>query len=295
MRPWGAFFQVKPILGFIAEELRPYFESYTVNIEERRWLNDEYLELCQHFLEQLNVKVISSVSPMELTLIDSDESIVFDATVPTDMQLQFTGLHWHSVDGYGKIIGSSAEETAIVLSAHVPQRKGEIDGGADIPLIYILIYDVNEIENPQDYVFIRGQLLTFEQMEQYKIYEDGQYVCYDASELFYTDLRQYVESMVSQRSDIYFDEQVWGRVQNIYNYYRENTGTLLGYRTTSTLSQGLGKPVIEDKPEQSHDNPGNSVTGQDYSVGEPKIEGCYDDPDNPVTQLDYSVGEPNIE
>lgn len=36
--------------------------------------------------------------------------------------------------------------------------------------------------------------------------------------------------------------QVWERVQNIYNYYRENMGTLLGYRTDmaqSAMSQSL--------------------------------------------------------
>ena len=67
-------------------------------------------------------------------------------------------------------------------------------------------------------------------MEPYKIYEDEQYTCYDVSPLFYSDLRRHVESMVSQRSDVYFDEQIWVRVQNIYNYYKENLGELLGYR-----------------------------------------------------------------
>lgn len=218
------------LVAKITEELRPYFESYTLDVDERNRLADEYLELCQKLLGQLDVTVVPSVSPMELTLIDSDESVLFDPTVPADMQLQLTGLHRRSTDGYDKMIGSSAEENAIVLSAYIPQRKGETDGGVDIPLIYIFTYEKSEIKTPQDYAFIRGQLMTFEQMEQYKVYEDEQYICYDASDLFYTDLRQYVESMVSQRSDVYFDEQVWERVQNIYNYYRENMGTLLGYR-----------------------------------------------------------------
>ena len=46
-------------------------------------------------------------------------------------------------------------------------------------------------------------------------------VCYEVTDLFYTNLRQHTESMVSQRSDIYFDEQVWERVENIYNYYKD--------------------------------------------------------------------------
>lgn len=219
------------LIAKITEELRPYFENYTLDADERNRLTGEYLKLRQQLLGQLDVNVVASVSPMELTLINNDKSVLFDSTVPTDMQLQLTGLHRRGVDGYGKIICSSAEEKAMVLSAYIPQHKGEIDGGVDIPLIYIFIYNVHDIKNLQDYAFIRGQLMTFEQMEQYKIYEDEQYICYDASDLFYTDLRQYVENiMVSQRNDVYFDEQVWGRVQNIYNYYRENMGTLLGYR-----------------------------------------------------------------
>ena len=68
-------------------------------------------------------------------------------------------------------------------------------------------------------VIIQG--ITFEQLEQYKVYEDDQYVCYEVTDLFYTNLRQHVESIISQRSDIYFDEQVWERVENIYTYYKD--------------------------------------------------------------------------
>ena len=44
---------------------------------------------------------------------------------------------------------------------------------------------------------------------------------YEVTDLFYTNLRQHVESIISQRSDIYFDEQVWERVENIYTYYKD--------------------------------------------------------------------------
>lgn len=218
------------LVAEIMEELKPYFENYTSDPAERNKLADEYLALCRQLLENVDGTIVPSVSPMELTVKDSDTDVVFDTSVPSDMQLQLTGLHRHIMDGYGKIIGSSDTESALVLSAYIPQHKGDIDGGADIPLIYVFMYEKNDIQSPQDYAFIRGQLLTFEQMEQYKIYEDEKYVCYDASCLFYTDLRQYVESMVSQRNDVYFDEQVWERVQNIYNYYSDNIGNLICYR-----------------------------------------------------------------
>lgn len=214
----------------IPQELRAYFESYTTDPAERNKLSQEYLALCKKFLEQADGTVVSASSSTELTVIDSAQIPVFDTSVPMDMQLKLTGLHRRTTDGYDKKIGSSDTEQALVLSAYIPQRKGDIDGGADIPLIYIFTYEKSSITDPKNYAFIRGRLLTFEEMEQYKIYEDEQYVCYDASHLFYSDLGQYVESIVSQRSDVYFDEQVWERVQNIYSYYKENLGSLLGYR-----------------------------------------------------------------
>ena len=107
------------------------------------------------------------------------------------------------------------------MSAYVPQHKGEVDGGVDIPLLYFFAYNVEDIHSSEDLAFIHGQLMTFGELEQYKVYEDEQYVCYEVTDLFYTNLRQHTESMVSQRSDIYFDEQVWERVENIYNYYKD--------------------------------------------------------------------------
>lgn len=218
----------------ITEELRPYFESYATDPAERNRLSAEYLVRCQEFLERVDGTVVPSVSPMELTVKDRGENPVFDASVPTDMQLQLTGLHRRTTDGYDKKIGASDTEEALVLSAYIPQRKGDIDGGVDVPLIYVFTYEKSSID-PQAYAFIRGRLMSFGELEQYRIYEDGQYVCYDVSHLFYSDLRSYVESMASQRSDAYFDEQVWERVQNIYSYYRESLGSLLGYRDSVSL------------------------------------------------------------
>ena len=131
------------LVAKIMEELRPYFESYTLDVNERNRLAGEYLEHCQRLLGQLDITIVPSVSPNELTLIDSDESVLFDPAVPVDMQLQLTGLHRRSTDGYDKIIGSSAEECAMVLSAYIPQHKGEIDGGVDIPLMYVFTYEKN--------------------------------------------------------------------------------------------------------------------------------------------------------
>ena len=260
------------LAGKIAEELRPYFESCTNDPAERNKLSDEYLALCQKLLEQMDETIVPSVSPMELTVVDSGQNPVFDTSVPMDMQLQLTGLHRRTTDGYDKKIGSSDTEQALVLSAYIPQHKGDIDRGVDVPLIYILTYEKNRITAPQNYAFIRGQFVTFEQMEPYKIYEDPQYVCYDVSHLFYSDLRQYVESMISQRSDAYFDEQVWERIQNIYSFYKENLGTLLGYRDSHGFDGPESERYVSDEMFQTEpfwDNPEKPVSEQNYRVGKP--------------------------
>ena len=171
--------------------------------------------------------MISPVSPLDLTVGDPAGPVVFDPALPQDSQLQLTGLHRRALDGYGKIIGSSDADRALVISAYLPQREGEADGGADLPLRYLFIYEAAGAETPQACAFVRGQLIPFEEMEAYQIYEDAQYICYDMTDLFYTDLRQYTESMIAQLGGIFFDEQIWDRVQNINAYYREHLPSLL--------------------------------------------------------------------
>ena len=210
----------KELVAQIMEELQPYFENYYTDIADRRNHADNYLVKCQELLAALGQDIVASeASPLAIDCLNPD--VVFDKTAPLETQHWLTGLHEHTLDGYGIPVGSAEGESALVLSAYVPQHKGEVDGGAEVPLLYFFTYNVNDIQSSEDYAFIHGQIMTFEQMEQYKVYEDDQYVCYDVTDLFYTDLRQHVESIISQRSDVYFDEQVWERVENIYTYYKD--------------------------------------------------------------------------
>ena len=66
------------------------------------------------------------------------------------------------------------------------------------------------------------------------------------TDLFYTDLRQYTESMIAQLGGVFFDEQIWDRVQNINAYYREHRPTRLPRPETGTgnLTNGAA-PIIE--------------------------------------------------
>lgn len=209
----------KELAAQIMEELQSYFENYYTNIADRRNHIDNYFVKCQELLATLDRDiVVSEASPLVIDGLNPD--VIFDKTAPLETQHWLTGLYSHTLDGYGIPVGSVEGESALVLSAYVPQHKGEVDGGAEVPLLYFFTYNVNDIQSLEDYAFIHGQIMTFEQMEQYKVYEDDQYVCYEVTDLFYTDLRQHVESIISQRSDVYFDKQVWERVENIYTYYK---------------------------------------------------------------------------
>lgn len=89
-----------------------------------------------------------------------------------------------------------------------------------MPLIYLFIYEKSAMEAEDPYAFIYGQIITFEDMEQYIVYEDERYVIYEVTDLFYTDLDAYIDYFVST-NDVYFDEQIRERVHNIYDYYKD--------------------------------------------------------------------------
>lgn len=170
----------KELVAQIMEELQPYFENYYTDIADRRNHADNYLVKCQELLATLDRDIVASeASPLAIDGLNPD--VVFDKTAPLETQHWLTGLHEHTLDGYGIPVGSAEGESALVLSAYVPQHKGEVDGGAEVPLLYFFTYSVDDIQSPEDYAFIHGQIITFEQLEQYKVYEDDQYVCYEVT------------------------------------------------------------------------------------------------------------------
>ncbi|MPN26889.1 hypothetical protein SDC9_174315 [bioreactor metagenome] len=114
-------------------------------------------------------------------------------------------------------------ETALTVSALLPSAKyTDADSGTYLPLFYIFTYDKEKINVESDYAFIYGQVISFSNLEQYKVYEDEQYICYEASALIYSDLTEYIQNFVSQNPDIRYDKQAQKRVENIYHYYKEN-------------------------------------------------------------------------
>ena len=135
----------------------------------------------------------------------------------------------HYSAAYGRMV-ASADEKAWVQTAILPQYAGQTDGGVTLPLIFLFVYDAN-MAKPENYAFLYGQILSFGDLEEYKVLEDQHYAIYDATRLIYTDVDTYLDDFLTRRTDVYCDDQIRQRVHNIYDFYqdRENIKAMYGY------------------------------------------------------------------
>lgn len=198
----------------VLEELRSFFEQ-EIPLEERQEQATSYFALCEKLFAEQNLTLASSVKlPRSLDRGTIDG--VFDKTIPAERQGELIGFQYHSLDAFGHPIGSSATESALVLSAYLS------DSGAEIPLFYLMTYPAKDLqENAR--VFVGGRLFTAEELKPYLFYEDEAYVCYELSALFYDDLLSYAERVATQRG-IVFNEQMAEQIQATYDYFKnENT------------------------------------------------------------------------
>lgn len=224
----------------VEEELRFYFEdAYYDEIPAFNQANFTYLQKVQEVLMRTKGTLVHPVDPW---MTVQREGAIFDEKFPSDIQHQLVGLNYHSIDGYNRIVGSmfSGEDSdyALTLKAMLPGYEGQTNGGHYLPLLYLFIYEQASLEADNPYAFVYGQVLSFEELEQYKVYEDERYVVYEVTDLFYTDLDAYIEYFLSVTKDVYYDDQIRRRAHNIYDYYRENIGDLLVNRQAEAEARG---------------------------------------------------------
>lgn len=204
--PWYELSDESHLDG-VLPSLRAYYQNFTPDIFARWPDAFDYLELVQTELAKVDGNIVRPSTPY----------------------LNFDAYDWmeggpmSSFDGYNKLIGIDETEYFDTIGVSVPRvlDNGEFNAGQVIPLFYLVKYAVSDIQSPQDYVFIRGNLMTFEGMKQYKVYEDEQYVVYEVHKLVYSDLRTYVTDMLLQMDDIYLDEEVWDRIERFYNHFAD--------------------------------------------------------------------------
>ena len=189
----------------VLPSLTAYFENFTPDVFAR-WADvPTYLELVEAELAQVDGNIVEPVDPWYYWDLEEFDTLVQSSCF----------------DGYNKLLGRTDMEKIKHISISVPRLlDGEkLDGTQEIPIFYFWIFPRDSIESPDNYAFIRGNLLTFREMEDYKVYEDDTYVFYEMHHLVYSDLRNYVEEMIIQNDSIYFDEEIWKRIEYFYNAY----------------------------------------------------------------------------
>ncbi len=189
-------------------ELSYYFKSFTDDIFVRWADAAEYFELVEGLIKERGVTVAEPVLPYLLP----------------DKYDWLMALNESCFDGYNKIVGRRDSDKALICSVYVPyeNENGIADGSCvHLPLFYIFTYELEQTQSPESCAFVRGCLLSFEEMERYKIYEDESYVMYEMSPLFYTELHPYVEDMLLQIPGAYIDEQIWRRIERCYEHFSQ--------------------------------------------------------------------------
>ena len=180
-------------------------------------------------------EAVASVSPVlpgnrlasgaRLTLLEPEEAVTFDPSIPAEEQLQLTGLHWQSVDAFRQPLAGEGEY-ALVLSAAVPQTNYR-DAGRELPLFYLFTYEKEAAQTAGACAFLQGELIPFTDLEAYRVFEDGQYVCYDLGPLVCGDMDGYIQRFLEENPDLYCDQQVRERIDSIYAYYQAHLADLL--------------------------------------------------------------------
>ena len=225
----------------IREELRFYFEEAYNEVLAFNGANFQYQQKVEEVLARFDGTIVPAMSPSIMVgspsqFLDPEPKmekppadVTFDDTVPQEQQYLLTYSDWTYTDGYGRMVASQ-DEKAWSQVAMLPQRKGETDGGVAMPLIFLFVYDA-EMAKEEHSAFLYVQLLSFAEMEQYKVLQDEHYAVYDATNLIYTDVDAYLDYFLTTRTDIYCDDQIRQRVHNIYDFYqnKENIREMYGY------------------------------------------------------------------
>lgn len=223
-------------VGSVEESLRFYFETVTLDRTEQETMDAEYIQACTRLLDTVEGEVVSPAvigmaGESYLTVALPKDGVVLDPSVPEEKQEQLVGMHWSTRDGHQKLLAGQ-DGNALVIWGNLPSEKYG-DTGCLVPLLYILTYEKVAIQQEGALAFVYGQLLTYEELAPYQVYEDSRYICCEVSGLMYSDLGEYLESMAAQDPAIPEDERVRARAESICAYYRENWDRLFYYKPFS--------------------------------------------------------------
>lgn len=200
------------------EALAWYFEGDEVGPELRGERNGEYARQVRELLSGSDGSVVFSVSP-SLVPEDPVEDAVFDPGFAAEPQRVLTGVHVQPVDWDFRLLATEGE-SAQILSVMLPLRDYP-DAFRELPLLYYFFYE-KAAATYEASVFLYGRILTFRELEDFKVWEDEDYICCEVHSLIYTDLEAHTEQWLNANPDVLYNAALRQRVQNVYDYYAEN-------------------------------------------------------------------------
>ena len=207
----------------IEDSLRPYFENVSLDIIMRRQQAYEYIKAYTALLESFDGEVISSVSPcLPGNRLDITQPLL-TVTAPNEYEHR-TFHRWTGVDADYRIIATDGEYAYVVDAV---LQYGEYN--LTVPALFILSYERERISDDA-YAFIHGRLLTFAELEQYKVFEGEGKVSYEISALIYDDPAEYLRAVDGQDGKTDLDETATTEFTKIREYYLEHLGELISYR-----------------------------------------------------------------
>lgn len=198
-----------------------YFASVIPDPAERRTQTEKYESDVSAFLS--GMEIVAPVTP-PISVAGPENGIIWDAAVPADMQDHLITSYASSLDNDWKLIGRKLGEQALVVHVSLPLLSYE-DATTSMPLLYLVTYEKSAVTD-SIHVFLHGRLMTFEELEPYRVYEDDRYVCYEIHELIYGDVNTWLAEFAARNPDVLLDDATNGRVDAIVRYY----ATALGAR-----------------------------------------------------------------
>lgn len=205
----------------VETDLQDFFIETLLEPGKRAEVIGEYYEACAELIQNSGKTVIHPVSPAPYFLYDDPpEGTVFDKNLPEDVQYQLIGIHESSLDSYFFPVGASWEDTAKVFEVVIPQHQADlyrVQGDA-IEIGYVMIYDAQQCQIPDAYTLIHGQLIPVSELSSHIVYEDSQYIAYNVTDYFFTDIETHIAAFRTWRTDLFDNEDVQCRIESVYHY-----------------------------------------------------------------------------
>lgn len=231
------------IIKRIDEDLRYYFEDDFIGFLAANPLHYEYLQKVQEMLLRSGKNIVPLVDA--IVMLGAPEGV----ELPEDFIRQTPPQNATVQDAFGKLVGATTDEYVKKICYFAPAAATDTGESYEIPLLYYATFERLSMTGENDCAFIHGQMVTFEELEPYKVYENETHVCYNVTHLFFTDLRGYVDDIIQYRiatnQHWYMDDAEFARIQAVYDYYTEY-GTLMSW---GEFLERRGNCKLHQKPD----------------------------------------------